>query len=112
MTSSKRKWSTDYIMTTYHKFQFTETTSLAISQYNKRPYHEHSKHYVFQQHKQKSTNTTVFTCHTPTGANTVCKERADKNTILKVDYENKHHTDDRSTTRSSRATMTSTMLQC
>eukprot|EP00971_Amphidinium_carterae_P008655 170267-Amphidinium_carterae.3 len=39
------------------------------------------------------TNTTLLTYHTAIGADTVYKVRADSNTIKKVDYETKHHTD-------------------
>eukprot|EP00971_Amphidinium_carterae_P300865 5977986-Amphidinium_carterae.1 len=72
-------------MRTYHKFQSTETTSLATNHNKKRQDHELSKHQVLQ-HKKKSTNTTLVTYHTATGANTVCKEGADNNTIRKIDY--------------------------
>eukprot|EP00971_Amphidinium_carterae_P329275 6461609-Amphidinium_carterae.1 len=108
-TSNTKAWSTDYIKKIYSKFQSMETTYLEISHNKKQAYHVHSKHQLLL-HKKKSTNTTSLTCHIATGANTVYKEKTDNNITIKVDYVNRALP--RSTTRSSRATTTSTMLQC
>eukprot|EP00971_Amphidinium_carterae_P218172 4330869-Amphidinium_carterae.1 len=65
------------------------------------------RHYL---HNRRLRSTVLCIYHTETGANTVCKAKSNHNIIRNEDSQNKALL--KSTTRSSRATTTITMLQC